>query len=440
MASQACGGSRIRFHSGRATGFGSAFWPVVALIPSPSPGGSREHLAGGLRFYRDRWWSGWNAVEAGGVASQACGGSRIPFHFVRATGFGSAFGSWWPSSPALLPEGEGSTWPVGSGFVETGGGPDGTRWNPGAWRHKLTGDPGFGFTPAGLRVFGSVFGSWWPSSPALLPEGEGSTWPVGSGFIEAGGRPDGTRWRPGAWRHKLAAGSRIPFHFVRATGFGSAFGSWWPSFPALLPEGEGGTWLVGSGFIETSGSPDGTRWRPGAWRYKLAGDPGFRFTPSGLRALDPCLARGGPHPRPFSRREKGVLGRWAQVLSRPVVARMERGGGRGRGVTSLRGIPDSVSLHPGYGSCGFWVRVWPVVALIPSPSPAREGRTWMRIGSAHGCAHPGHGRDTFILTGFLLFPRFRAPWAVSSAVEHCLHTAGVTGSIPVPPTKIIRCF
>ena len=26
-------------------------------------------------------------------------------------------------------------------------------------------------------------------------------------------------------------------------------------------------------------------------------------------------------------------------------------------------------------------------------------------------------------------------WAVSSAVEHCLHTAGVTGSIPVPPTS-----
>ncbi len=24
--------------------------------------------------------------------------------------------------------------------------------------------------------------------------------------------------------------------------------------------------------------------------------------------------------------------------------------------------------------------------------------------------------------------------AVSSAVEHCFHTAGVTGSIPVPPT------
>ncbi len=26
-------------------------------------------------------------------------------------------------------------------------------------------------------------------------------------------------------------------------------------------------------------------------------------------------------------------------------------------------------------------------------------------------------------------------WVVSSAVEHCLHTAGVTGSIPVPPTR-----
>ncbi len=34
-------------------------------------------------------------------------------------------------------------------------------------------------------------------------------------------------------------------------------------------------------------------------------------------------------------------------------------------------------------------------------------------------------------------------WAVSSAVEHCLHTAGVTGSIPVPPTsrnKDLDCF
>ncbi len=27
---------------------------------------------------------------------------------------------------------------------------------------------------------------------------------------------------------------------------------------------------------------------------------------------------------------------------------------------------------------------------------------------------------------------------VSSAVEHCLHTAGVTGSIPVPPTRICK--
>jgi len=149
-----------------------------------------------------------------------------------------------PSSPALLPEGEGSTWLVGSGFVEAGGSPDGTRWRPGAWRHKLAGDPGFGFTPAGLRVSGPRFGPWSPSSPALLPEGVGSTW------------------------------------------------------------------LVGSGFIETGGGPDGTRWRPGAWRHKLAGDPGFRFTPSGLRVLrvlGPCLARGRPHPQPFSRSRRAHL-------------------------------------------------------------------------------------------------------------------------------------
>ena len=32
----------------------------------------------------------------------------------------------------------------------------------------------------------------------------------------------------------------------------------------------------------------------------------------------------------------------------------------------------------------------------------------------------------------------RLRWAVSSAVEHCFHTAGVTGSIPVPPTTTQR--
>ena len=30
-----------------------------------------------------------------------------------------------------------------------------------------------------------------------------------------------------------------------------------------------------------------------------------------------------------------------------------------------------------------------------------------------------------------------SPRAVSSAVEHCFHTAGVTGSIPVPPTTFL---
>jgi hypothetical protein len=33
---------------------------------------------------------------------------------------------------------------------------------------------------------------------------------------------------------------------------------------------------------------------------------------------------------------------------------------------------------------------------------------------------------------------FVMKWAVSSAVEHCFHTAGVTGSIPVPPTNQIN--
>ena len=368
-------GSRIPFHFVRATGFWVRVWLMVALIPGPSPGGRREHLAGGFRFYRDRWWSGWNAVESGGVASQ---------HY---------------------------------------------------------GDPGFRFTPSGLRVLGprlargrphrqpfsrrekGVLGRWAQvlSRPVVVRMERGGI--RGRGVNNLTGIPDSVSLRPGYGLRVLgpclALGRRHPQPFSRgrrehlAGGLRFCRGRWWPGWNAV---------------------------EAGSVASQHYGDPGFRFTPSGLRALDPCLARGGPHPRPFSRREKGVLGRWAQVLSRPVVARMERGGGRGRGVTSLRGIPDSVSLHPGYGSCGFWVRVWPVVALIPSPSPAREGRTWMRIGSAHGCAHPGHGRDTFILTGFLLFPRFRAPWAVSSAVEHCLHTAGVTGSIPVPPTKIIRCF
>lgn len=29
-------------------------------------------------------------------------------------------------------------------------------------------------------------------------------------------------------------------------------------------------------------------------------------------------------------------------------------------------------------------------------------------------------------------------WAVSSVVEHCLHTAGVVGSKPIPPTKLFN--
>ena len=40
--------------------------------------------------------------------------------------------------------------------------------------------------------------------------------------------------------------------------------------------------------------------------------------------------------------------------------------------------------------------------------------------------------------GSCLNPRSVPIWVVSSAVEHCLHTAGVTGSIPVLPTKLIN--
>jgi uncharacterized LabA/DUF88 family protein len=45
-------------------------------------------------------------------------------------------------------------------------------------------------------------------------------------------------------------------------------------------------------------------------------------------------------------------------------------------------------------------------------------------------------RRRFVLAriGCHNFASLRSRWAVSSAVEHCFHTAGVTGSIPVPPT------
>jgi hypothetical protein len=36
------------------------------------------------------------------------------------------------------------------------------------------------------------------------------------------------------------------------------------------------------------------------------------------------------------------------------------------------------------------------------------------------------------------FGKMRVGWAVSSAVEHCLHTAGVVGSKPIPPTNRFR--
>ncbi len=57
--------------------------------------------------------------------------------------------------------------------------------------------------------------------------------------------------------------------------------------------------------------------------------------------------------------------------------------------------------------------------------------------SPHGLAPGDDERPKVVRTCKTLWHNrwFRV---VSSAVEHCLHTAGATGSIPVPPTKINR--
>ena len=47
---------------------------------------------------------------------------------------------------------------------------------------------------------------------------------------------------------------------------------------------------------------------------------------------------------------------------------------------------------------------------------------------------PDHFAAGFFESNWLPRPH----WVVSSAVEHCLHTARVTGSNPVPPTKKIK--
>jgi hypothetical protein len=57
------------------------------------------------------------------------------------------------------------------------------------------------------------------------------------------------------------------------------------------------------------------------------------------------------------------------------------------------------------------------------------GRAW-RV-SRRGCDCLRFGRPIDL-------PAFATRRAVSSAVEHCFHTAGATGSIPVPPTSKIK--
>src|ERR1700688_1436960 len=68
----------------------------------------------------------------------------------------------------------------------------------------------------------------------------------------------------------------------------------------------------------------------------------------------------------------------------------------------------------------------------------------LEIGGAEFSRAPERNADRHSVRGAVCFSGSsmsyfsRDSWAVSSAVEHCFHTAGVTGSIPVPPTIIIN--
>ena len=65
---------------------------------------------------------------------------------------------------------------------------------------------------------------------------------------------------------------------------------------------------------------------------------------------------------------------------------------------------------------------------------ARMGRVSRTTGSAADRIVPGPDLDR--RGSALNYAPFE--WAVSSAVEHCFHTAGVSGSIPLPPTRTRR--
>jgi hypothetical protein len=54
---------------------------------------------------------------------------------------------------------------------------------------------------------------------------------------------------------------------------------------------------------------------------------------------------------------------------------------------------------------------------------------------ADAVCRPASRSDGFSWCGVASLGILASKRAVSSAVEHCFHTAGVTGSIPVPPTK-----
>ena len=63
-----------------------------------------------------------------------------------------------------------------------------------------------------------------------------------------------------------------------------------------------------------------------------------------------------------------------------------------------------------------------------------DARLTAVVESARGSRRPGR----CVQRASSLDLRSLEEWAVSSAVEHCFHTAGATGSIPVPPTNCLR--
>ena len=139
-----------------------------------------------------------------------------------------------------------------------------------------------------------------------------------------------------------------------------------PSSPALLPEGEGSIWLVAWDLS----TPAVARMERGGIRERgvatWRGIPDSGSLRPGYGFWGPCLALGRPHPQPFSRREKGVFGWWARVLS---ISRWPGWNAVESGSVASQPCGGSRIPFHSVRATGFGVRVWLLVALIPSPSP-----------------------------------------------------------------------